>query len=176
MQNDILKEFMVRNTYIYPPQPSMRIVADIIGYTAKRHAALQLHIDFRLSHAGSRRDAVQELGFTIADGIEYVRAALKSGLEVDAVRAALVVLLWHWHELVHGGGKAARCTLAVVDIDGTSYSSPKDQRSLMLRTHCQTSACSSHRPGSLQQHNSHDCRGVGCRTRWHSVVTHQLFR
>src|SRR6202008_778153 len=83
IQNDILKEFMVRNTYIYPPAPSMRIVADIIEYTAKRMPKFNsISISgYHMQEAGAT--AVQELAFTIADGLEYVRAALARGLTID---------------------------------------------------------------------------------------------
>src|SRR5438270_1549216 len=84
IQNDILKEFMVRNTYIYPPEPSMRIVADIIEYTAKhmpRFNSISIS-GYHMQEAGAT--AVQELAFTIADGVEYVRAARAKGLDVDA--------------------------------------------------------------------------------------------
>jgi methylmalonyl-CoA mutase len=84
IQNDILKEFMVRNTYIYPPEPSMRIVADIIGYTAEhmpRFNSISIS-GYHMQEAGA--NAVQEVAFTLADGVEYVRAALARGLEVDA--------------------------------------------------------------------------------------------
>ncbi len=84
IQNDILKEFMVRNTYIYPPTPSMRIVADIIEYTAKNMPKFNsISISgYHMQEAGA--NAVQELAFTLADGLEYVRAALSKGLQVDA--------------------------------------------------------------------------------------------
>src|SRR6201992_2352802 len=84
IQNDILKEFMVRNTYIYPPEPSMRIIADIIEYTAKHMPKFNsISISgYHMQEAGAT--AVQELGFTLADGLEYVRAAMKNGLDVDA--------------------------------------------------------------------------------------------
>ncbi|MDH3724681.1 MAG: methylmalonyl-CoA mutase family protein, partial [Thermoleophilia bacterium] len=84
VQNDILKEFMVRNTYIYPPEPSMRIVADIIAFTAERMPRFNsVSISgYHMQEAGAT--AVQELAFTIADGLEYVRSALSRGLEVDA--------------------------------------------------------------------------------------------
>ena len=84
IQNDILKEFMVRNTYIYPPEPSMRIVADIIGYTSKempRFNSISIS-GYHMQEAGATADL--ELGYTLADGIEYVRAAIASGLDVDA--------------------------------------------------------------------------------------------
>ena len=107
IQNDILKEFMVRNTYIYPPEPSMRIVADIIEYTAHnmpRFNSISIS-GYHMQEAGAT--AVQELAFTIADGLEYVRYALDRGLEHRQVRRAAVVLLRHRHELLHGGGQAA---------------------------------------------------------------------
>ena len=84
IQNDILKEFMVRNTYIYPPEPSMRIVADIIEYTAKempRFNSISIS-GYHMQEAGAT--CVQELAFTLADGVEYVRAAISKGLDVDA--------------------------------------------------------------------------------------------
>src|ERR1700719_3969664 len=84
IQNDILKEFMVRNTYIYPPEPSMRIVADIIAFTARRMPKFNsISISgYHMHEAGAT--AVQELAFTLADGMEYVRAALARGLDIDA--------------------------------------------------------------------------------------------
>src|SRR6202007_2273580 len=84
IQNDILKEFMVRNTYIYPPGPSMRIVADIIEYTAQHMPKFNsISISgYHMQEAGAT--VVQELGFTLADGLEYVRAAKAKGLDIDA--------------------------------------------------------------------------------------------
>ena len=140
IQNDILKEFMVRNTFIYPPEPSMRIVADIIGYTAQnmpRFNSISIS-GYHMQEAGA--NAVQEVAFTLADGIEYVRAALATGEEIDKfaprlsfffcigmnffmevakLRAARIL----WHELM------------------TQFN-PKNPASLMLRTHCQTSGVS----------------------------------
>src|SRR5574341_95176 len=89
IQNDILKEFMVRNTYIYPPEPSMRIVADIIEYTAKEMPKFNsISISgYHMHEAGAT--AVQELGFTIADGLEYVRTATRRGLDIDAFAGRL---------------------------------------------------------------------------------------
>ena len=83
IQNDILKEFMVRNTYIYPPEPSMRIVSDIINFTSKEMPKFNsISISgYHMQEAGA--SLVQELAFTIADGLEYIRAATKSGLLVD---------------------------------------------------------------------------------------------
>lgn len=107
LQNDILKEFMVRNTYIYPPGPSMRIVADIIAYTAKcmpKFNSISIS-GYHMQEAGA--NAVQELAYTLADGIEYVRAALATGLPVDDFAPASPSF-WHWHESFHGGGQTPR--------------------------------------------------------------------
>jgi methylmalonyl-CoA mutase len=108
IQNDILKEFMVRNTYIYPPKPSMRIIGDIFAYTSQPHAEVQLDLDLRLSHAGSRRDADLELAYTLADGVEYIRAGVAAGLDIDAFAPRLSFFWAHRHELLHGGRQAAR--------------------------------------------------------------------
>ncbi len=140
IQNDILKEFMVRNTFIYPPENSMRVVADIIGYTAEhmpRFNSISIS-GYHMQEAGA--NAVQEVAFTLADGIEYVRAALATGQEIDKfaprlsfffcigmnffmeiakLRAARIL----WHELM-------------------SQFNPQNPASLMLRTHCQTSGVS----------------------------------
>ncbi len=140
IQNDILKEFMVRNTFIYPPEPSMRVVADIIGYTAHnmpRFNSISIS-GYHMQEAGA--NAVQEVAFTLADGIEYVRSALAGGQEIDKfaprlsfffcigmnffmevakLRAARVL----WHELMR-------------------QFEPQNPASLMLRTHCQTSGVS----------------------------------
>lgn len=141
MQNDILKEFMVRNTYIYPPEPSMRIVADIIGYTAKnmpRYNSISIS-GYHMQEAGGT--AVQELGFTIADGIEYVRAALKSGLEVDAFAPRLSFFFGIGMNLFMEAAKLRAARILWSTLMQELFE-PKDQRSLMLRTHCQTSGVS----------------------------------
>jgi methylmalonyl-CoA mutase len=140
IQNDILKEFMVRNTYIYPPEPSMRIVADIIEYTAAEMPKFNsISISgYHMQEAGA--NLVQELAFTLADGKEYVKAAIARGMDVDAfagrlsfffaigmnffmevakLRAARLL----WHRIMEGFGA-------------------KKPESLMLRTHCQTSGVS----------------------------------
>jgi methylmalonyl-CoA mutase len=140
IQNDILKEFMVRNTYIYPPEPSMRIVGDIIAYTSAhmpRFNSISIS-GYHMHEAGAT--AVQELAFTIADGKEYARRAIATGLDIDAfaprlsfffgigmnffmevakLRAARTL----WHEVMTGLGAA-------------------DPKSMVLRTHCQTSGVS----------------------------------
>ncbi len=141
IQNDILKEFMVRNTYIYPPEPSMRIVADIIEHCA-RHMPKFNSISisgYHLQEAGAT--CVQELAFTIADGIEYVRAALGKGLEVDqfAPRLSFFFCLGMNFFMEIAKLRAARFMWATLMAERFGA---KDPRSLMLRTHCQTSGVS----------------------------------
>ena len=141
MQNDILKEFMVRNTYIYPPAPSMRIVSDVIGYTSRRMPRFNpISISgYHMLEAGAT--SVQELAFTLADGIEYVRAALGSGLEVDRFAPRLSFFFGVGMDFFMEAAKlrAARWLWATLMEEKFA---PKDPRSLMLRTHCQTSGAS----------------------------------
>lgn len=140
IQNDVLKEFMVRNTYIYPPEPSMRIVADIIEYTAQKMPKFNsISISgYHMQEAGA--NAVQELAFTLADGIEYVRAATSKGLAVDSF-APRLSFFW-------GVGMNFYMEIAKMRAARLLWSelmqafSPKDPRSSMLRTHCQTSGAS----------------------------------
>ncbi|ROT95554.1 methylmalonyl-CoA mutase [Altererythrobacter sp. FM1] len=140
IQNDILKEFMVRNTYIYPPEPSMRIISDIIGYTSANMPKFNsISISgYHMHEAGAT--AVQELAFTIADGKEYAKRAMAAGLDIDAF-APRLSFFWGigmnffmevakmraaralWHEVMEGLGA-------------------RNEKSKMLRTHCQTSGVS----------------------------------
>jgi methylmalonyl-CoA mutase len=141
LQNDILKEFMVRNTYIYPPEPSMRIVADIIGYTARqmpRYNSISIS-GYHMQEAGAT--CVQELGFTIADGIEYVRAALASGLQVDEFAPRLSFFFAIGMNFFMEAAKLRAARLLWAELMQEMFS-PEDARSLMLRTHCQTSGVS----------------------------------
>jgi len=140
IQNDILKEFMVRNTYIYPPGPSMRIVADIIEHTAThmpRFNSISIS-GYHMQEAGATAD--QELAFTIADGLEYVRAARARGLDVDAFAPRLSFFFAIGMNLFMEVAKlrAARLLWSRV----MHQFDPADQKSLMLRTHCQTSGVS----------------------------------
>jgi methylmalonyl-CoA mutase len=141
IQNDILKEFMVRNTYIYPPGPSMRIVSDIIGYTAKHMPRFNpVSISgYHMQEAGAT--SVQELAYTIADGIEYVRAAIASGLKVDefAPRLSFFFCLGMNFFMEIAKLRAARALWATYM---QRLFSPEDERSMLLRTHCQTSGVS----------------------------------
>jgi methylmalonyl-CoA mutase len=141
LQNDILKEFMVRNTYIYPPAPSMRIVADIIAYTA-RHVPKFNPVSisgYHMQEAGAT--CVQELGFTLADGIEYVRAALGSGLQVDEFAPRLSFFLGIGMNFFMEVAKLRAARLLWAELMQELFH-PQDPRSLMLRTHCQTSGVS----------------------------------
>jgi methylmalonyl-CoA mutase len=140
IQNDILKEFMVRNTYIYPPGPSMRIVADIIEYTARqmpRFNSISIS-GYHMQEAGATAD--QELAFTIADGLEYVRAALDKGLDVDefAGRLSFFFAIGMNFFMEIAKLRAARLLWHRV----MSQFDPAKPQSLMLRTHCQTSGVS----------------------------------
>jgi methylmalonyl-CoA mutase len=140
IQNDILKEFMVRNTYIYPPTPSMRIVADIIEYTAQNMPKFNsISISgYHMQEAGAT--AVQELAFTIADGLEYVRAALSKGLKVDefAPRLSFFFAIGMNFFMEIAKLRAARYLWAKV----MRQFNPQDPQSSALRTHCQTSGVS----------------------------------
>jgi methylmalonyl-CoA mutase len=140
IQNDILKEYLTRNTYIYPPKPSMRIVSDIIGYCSKnmpKYNTISIS-GYHMMEAGA--DSVLQTAFTMADGLEYVRAALDAGLDIDAFAprlsfffgigmnffmdiAMLRAARFLWHKLI-------------------SQFKPQNPRSTMLRTHCQTSGWS----------------------------------
>ena len=140
IQNDILKEFMVRNTYIYPPEPSMRIIADIIEYTAKEMPKFNsISISgYHMQEAGAT--LVQELAFTLADGREYVRAALKKGLDVDAFAGRLSFFFAIGMNFFMEAAKLRAARLLWTRI--MTEFQPKKASSLMLRTHCQTSGVS----------------------------------
>ncbi|WP_339633951.1 methylmalonyl-CoA mutase [uncultured Sneathiella sp.] len=140
IQNDILKEFMVRNTYIYPPAPSMRIIGDIIGYTSAnmpRFNSISIS-GYHMQEAGATQ--VQELAFTLADGLEYARAALASGLKIDefAPRLSFFFAIGMNFFMEIAKLRAARMIWAKM----ISEFDPQNKSSLMLRTHCQTSGVS----------------------------------
>ncbi|MFK4825432.1 methylmalonyl-CoA mutase [Paenochrobactrum sp. BZR 588] len=140
IQNDILKEFMVRNTYIYPPEPSMRIIADIIEYTAKempRFNSISIS-GYHMQEAGST--LVQELAFTLADGREYVRAALRKGLNVDDFAGRLSFFFAIGMNFFMEAAKLRAARLLWTRI--MEEFEPKKASSMMLRTHCQTSGVS----------------------------------
>jgi len=140
IQNDILKEFMVRNTYIYPPAPSMRIIADIFGYTAHKMPKFNsISISgYHMHEAGATADI--ELAYTLSDGLEYVRTGLQTGLSIDAF-APRLSFFWgigmnHFMEIAKM--RAARMLWAKL----MKQFNPASDKSLMLRTHCQTSGWS----------------------------------
>ncbi len=140
IQNDILKEFMVRNTYIYPPEPSMRIVADIIGHTATHMPKFNsISISgYHMQEAGATAD--QELAYTLADGIEYVRAAIAAGLDVDRFAPRLSFFFAIGMNLFMEVAKLRAARLLWHEL--MAQFDPKDARSSALRTHCQTSGVS----------------------------------
>ena len=141
IQNDILKEFMVRNTYIYPPEPSMRIVSDIFAYTSANMPKFNsISISgYHMQEAGATADL--ELGYTIADGIEYARAGVAGGLDIDkfAPRLSFFWAIGMNYFMEIAKMRAARLLWA--ELIKKEFA-PKDQRSLSLRTHCQTSGWS----------------------------------
>jgi methylmalonyl-CoA mutase len=140
IQNDILKEFMVRNTFIYPPEPSIRIISDIFAYTTKkmpRYNSISIS-GYHLHEAGA--PAELELAYTLADGLEYVRAGLKAGLDIDDFAPRLsffwAIGMQHFNEIAKL--RAGRLLWAKLMNDFN----PKNAKSLSLRTHCQTSGWS----------------------------------
>lgn len=140
IQNDILKEFMVRNTYIYPPEPSMKIIADIIEYTANEMPKFNsISISgYHMQEAGA--NLVQELAFTLADGREYVRTAIAAGMDVDrfAPRLSFFFAIGMNFFMEAAKLRAARLLWSRI----MEEFKPQDPKSSMLRTHCQTSGVS----------------------------------
>ncbi len=140
IQNDILKEFMVRNTYIYPPGPSMEIIADIFEYTSKympKFNSISIS-GYHMQEAGATADI--ELAYTLADGLEYIRTGLKAGLEIDtfAPRLSFFWAIGMNHFMEIAKMRAGRLLWAKL----VQQFHPKNQKSLALRTHCQTSGWS----------------------------------
>ena len=140
IQNDILKEFMVRNTYVYPPEPSMRIIADIIGYTSAHMPKFNsISISgYHMQEAGA--DLVQELAFTLADGREYVRTAIAAGMDVDAFAPRLSFFFAIGMNFFMEAAKLRAARLLWSRI--MDEFKPQNPKSSMLRTHCQTSGVS----------------------------------
>lgn len=140
IQNDILKEFMVRNTYIYPPEPSMKIIADIFEFTAKhmpRFNSISIS-GYHMQEAGATADI--ELAYTLADGLEYLRAGINAGMDIDSF-APRLSFFWgvgmnHFMEIAKM--RAARLLWAKI----VKQFNPKNPKSMALRTHCQTSGWS----------------------------------
>ena len=141
IQNDILKEFMVRNTYIYPPKPSMRIVSDIFSYTSQRMPKFNsISISgYHMQEAGATADL--ELAYTIADGIEYARAGVAAGLDIDKFAPRLSFFWAIGMNFFMEVAKLRAARLLWAALIQKNFA-PKDARSLSLRTHCQTSGWS----------------------------------
>ncbi len=140
IQNDILKEFMVRNTYIYPPSPSMKIISDIFGYTAKhmpRFNSISIS-GYHMQEAGAT--AAIELAYTLADGLEYLRAGIKAGMNIDefAPRLSFFWAIGMNHHMEIAKMRAGRLIWSKL----VKSFDPKNDKSLALRTHCQTSGWS----------------------------------
>jgi len=140
IQNDILKEFMVRNTFIYPPEPSMRIIADIFEYTSKHMPKFNsISISgYHMQEAGATADL--ELAYTLADGLEYIRTGIKAGLDIDdfAPRLSFFWAIGMNHFMEIAKMRAARMLWAKI----VKQFNPKNPKSMALRTHCQTSGWS----------------------------------
>ncbi|SIT91949.1 methylmalonyl-CoA mutase [Pontibacter indicus] len=140
IQNDILKEFMVRNTYIYPPEPSMKIIADIFAYTSQKMPRFNsISISgYHMQEAGATADI--ELAYTLADGLEYVRTGLQAGMDIDdfAPRLSFFWAIGMNHFMEIAKMRAARMLWAKL----IQQFNPKNPKSLALRTHCQTSGWS----------------------------------
>jgi methylmalonyl-CoA mutase len=140
IQNDILKEFMVRNTYIYPPSPSMKIIADIFEYTSKNMPKFNsISISgYHMQEAGATADI--ELAYTLADGLEYIRTGLATGMKIDefAPRLSFFWAIGMNHFMEIAKMRAGRMLWAKL----LKQFNPKDEKSLALRTHCQTSGWS----------------------------------
>jgi methylmalonyl-CoA mutase len=140
IQNDILKEFMVRNTYIYPPAPSMRIIADIFAYTAAhmpRFNSISVS-GYHMQEAGATADL--ELAYTLANGLEYLRTGIKAGMDIDHFAPRLS---FFWGIGMHFFAEIAKMRAArMLWAEMVNTFNPKDPKSLVLRTHCQTSGWS----------------------------------
>jgi len=141
IQNDILKEFMVRNTFIYPPEPSMRLVADVIGYCSQHMPKFNtISISgYHMQEAGA--DTKLELAYTLADGLEYVRAAIKAGLTVDDVAPRFSFFFGIGMDFYMEVAKLRAARMLWAKLLREKFN-PKSAKSLPLRTHCQTSGWS----------------------------------
>ena len=175
IQNDILKEFMVRNTYIYPPEPSMRIISDIFAFTsAKMPKFNSISISgYHMQEAGATADL--ELAYTLADGVEYVRAGVAAGLDIDAF-APRLSFFWaigmnYFMEIAKM--RAARLLWAKL-IKGEFE--PKDLQVAGAAHPLPDQRLEPHRPGRVQQRHAHRHRGAGRHPRRHAVAAHQRAR
>ena len=171
IQNDILKEFMVRNTFIYPPAPSMRIISDIFAFTSANMPKFNsISISgYHMQEAGATLDL--ELAYTLADGVEYVRAGLDSGLDIDAFAPRLSFFWCIGMNFFMEVAKLRAARLLWAKL--MRPFNPANPRSLSLRTHSQTSGMEPHRPRRLQQRGPHHHRGHGRHPGPYPVAAHQ---
>ena len=171
IQNDILKEFMVRNTYIYPPEPSIRIIADIFAYTSRRMPKFNsISISgYHMQEAGATADL--ELAYTLADGLEYVRTGHEGRAGRGRLLPAAVVLLGDRHELLHGGRQAAGRPHALGQADQAVR--PEEPQEPVAADAQPDERLEPDRPGRLQQRRPHLPGGDGRRPRTHPVAAHQ---
>ncbi len=174
IQNDILKEFMVRNTYIYPPGPSMRIVADIIEHTAQHMPKFNsISISgYHMQEAGST--LVQELAFTLADGLEYVRAAKAKGLDIDAFAPRLSFFFCIGMNFFMEVAKLRAARFLWAEL--IKPFEPKKADSLSLRTHCQTSGVSLTEQDPYNNVIRTAYEAMAARAGRHAVAAHQFLR
>ena len=176
VQNDILKEFMVRNTYIYPPEPSMRIVADVIEYTARampRFNPISIS-GYHMQEGGGDGGAGAGLHAGRRGRIRCA-TALRGGLDVDAFAPRLSFFFGIGMNFFMEVAKLRAARLLWAELVGALFQ-PSDPRSLMLRTHCQTSGVSLHQPGPVQQRGPYRGGGAGRHPGGHAVAAHQCVR
>lgn len=170
IQNDILKEFMVRNTYIYPPKPSMRIISDIFAYTsAKMPKFNSISISgYHIQEAGATADL--ELAYTLADGVDYIRAGLNAGLDIDSFAPRLSFFWGIGMNFFMEVAKLRAGRLLWSEL--VAQFAPKSAKSLSLRTFANIGVVTD-RPGCVQQRGAHMHRGDGRHPGAHPVAAHQ---
>jgi methylmalonyl-CoA mutase len=174
IQNDILKEFMVRNTYIYPPAPSLRIISDIFAYTSQNMPKFNsISISgYHMQEAGATQDL--ELAYTLADGIEYVRAGIKAGIPIDQFAPAALLLLGDRHEFLHGSRQDA-CRAAFVGEADEGVQSEGCARALAAHA-LPDLGLVARRAGRVQQRAAHHGRGDGSDAGTHAIAAYQRAR
>jgi methylmalonyl-CoA mutase len=171
IQNDILKEYMVRNTYIYPPDPSIRIIGDIFAYTSKEMPKFNsISISgYHMQEAGATADL--ELGYTLADGLEYVRTGVKAGMDIDtfAPRLSFFWAIGMNYFMEVAKMRAGRLLWAKI----IKQFNPKNDKSMALRTHSSDLGLELDRARPVQQCRPHLRRGAGGGAGPHPIPAHQ---